>query len=602
MKNKKNKVQKNPQNKKQQNIFSKKNQYWIFGLLFITLIAYFPVFQNNFVYDDHLYITENPIIKQLSLQNIKIYFSQHFEGLYQPLTLFSLAIDYYFSELNPSLYHFTNLLLHLINTALVFWLIYLLINNLEISIITAALFGVHTFHVESVAWATERKDVLFALFFLFSLICYVKYITQYNYKYFFYSLLLFLLSILSKGQAVSLSVSLIAIDFLLGRKLLDKKVIFEKLPFFALSIIFGIVALKGAGTLNDATIFPFYERVLFASYGFTEYLLKLIFPLNLSVFYPYPDKIGGSIPFSYWLYPIPVIAIIALFFYSLKRNKLLAFGIAFFAINIFLVLQLIPNAPTIISDRYSYIPSVGFFFLIGVGYKKILENRYQLKNTVQFIFILYVLLLTIGTFNRSKIWKDDLTLFDDVLSKYPKVWLAYNNRGIAKSDAGDFSGAIQDYNNAINLHPKHVNAYTNRGKAKMELGDLQGAINDYNKAVQLEPNDAGIYLNRGVVKDKLNDLSGAIDDYSKAIQLKPQYPEAYYNRGSDKAMLRDLNGALTDFNKSIELNPEFAKAYLNRGMINIELGQKDAGCMDLRKASKFGSEMAYNLIKKYCSN
>jgi len=163
-------------NKSLPNTFSRNNLYWLFGILGITLVAYLPVFQNGFVYDDHLYIAQNPIIWELSIQNIKIFFSQYYEGLYQPLTLWSLALDYNFAELDPSFYHFTNITLHLINTALVFWFIHLLTNHLEITVITATLFGVHTLHVESVAWITERKDVLFTLFFLASLVSYLKYI------------------------------------------------------------------------------------------------------------------------------------------------------------------------------------------------------------------------------------------------------------------------------------------------------------------------------------------------------------------------------------------------------------------------------------------
>ena len=594
-----------------------KNLLWLFCILSATFIAYLPALNNGFVYDDPLYIANNPVIWQLSVQNIELFFSQFHEGLYLPLTLLSLAIDFHFSEFNPFLYHFTNLLLHVVNTFLVFWLVRCLVstadksptglnidkNSLIIAGITALLFGVHTLHVESVAWISERKDVLYALFFIASLICYVKYIKLNRNKYYLYALILFFLAIISKAQAVSLSVTLIAIDFLLDRRLLDKKVILEKIPFLSISLIFGLIGINGIQSSKAVfTETGVFEQVLYACYGFTQYVFKLTIPYNLSAFYPYPETIGVSFPHKYWLYLIPVLAIMAVFVYSIKHSRQVTFGIAFFVINIFLVLQLVPNAPTIMADRYSYVASIGFFFLIGLGYNQILAKKIQFKTTIQICLTAYLLFLTVNTYNRCKIWKDDLVLFDNVLSQYPNVSSALNNRGNAKHALGDYGGAIADFNKLLLRNPDYFEAYYNRGNSKNILGDLTGAIEDYNKAIQLKSDYFEAYSNRGVAKDKMKDYPGAIADYDKAILLNPDYPEALFNRANDKAILGDLKGALQDYDKTIRLKPAFSKAYLNRGMAKIQIGEKQGGCSDLQHAAQLGSEVAYQQSMKFCKN
>ncbi|NJO90347.1 MAG: hypothetical protein HC831_16430, partial [Chloroflexia bacterium] len=236
------------------------------------------------------------------------------------------------------IYHFTNILLHLINTLLVFWLTWLLIGKFEISVLTALLFGLGTTHVESVAWISERKDVLYALFFIASLISYVYYLKKKEFKYYIYALILFVLSLFSKGQAVSLAITLFIIDFLYERKLLNAKVMIEKAPFFILAAIFGMVAIKAqqaGNALHNSDSYEFYKRIGFAGYAFTQYLIKLTVPIGLSAIYPYPDIINKSIPGFYWLFMIPSLLVAYAFFYYLKRNKLFAFCIGFLLLILF---------------------------------------------------------------------------------------------------------------------------------------------------------------------------------------------------------------------------------------------------------------------------
>jgi len=323
---------------------TKKKINWLLAILLITFIIYFPTLQNEFTtWDDDKYVTENYQIRDFTFNNIEIFFSDYYYGIYHPFTMASLMIDYHFNELDATYFHLVSLILHLINTALVFILILAIINNLEIAIITSLLFGVHTLHVESVAWVSGRKDVLYALFYLLSLITYIKYLNIIEIRlmkaeikknsfqiqfskataYYFFSLILYLFSILSKGMAVTLAFSVIAIDYLFKRNLLSRMVIFEKIPFIVLSVIFGIISIHApetTGGMTNPVDYTLFEEIHLASYAFVQYLLKMIIPINLSAYYPYPENISGLL----YLFPVLFIAYILIIVFINKKSRLSA--------------------------------------------------------------------------------------------------------------------------------------------------------------------------------------------------------------------------------------------------------------------------------------
>ncbi|NPA68790.1 MAG: hypothetical protein GXO50_09305, partial [Chlorobi bacterium] len=226
----------------------------LFTLLiaFITFISFFPTFDNEITtWDDEFYINTNPYLKDLSFENVKTLFDTgtYYMGNYHPLAMISLSVDYAIGgedaegNVNPFMFHFTNFILYLLTVTAVLYFIYILFKDFKLAAAAALLFAVHTLHVESVAWISERKDVLYAFFFVLSLIAYVKYTDNGKIKFYVLSLLLFVLSLFSKGQAVSLAVTLVLIDYFRGRKLIDKKLILEKIPFFILALVFGLIAV-----------------------------------------------------------------------------------------------------------------------------------------------------------------------------------------------------------------------------------------------------------------------------------------------------------------------------------------------------------------------
>ena len=596
------------------------NTWWVILLIIITFSVYFPGLDNEFVnWDDNVYVTNNPLIHSLSSENIKKIFSGSFEGHYHPITLLSFSVDYHFFGNKAWFYHLINILLHLLNTILVFILIRQLFNKAEIAVITALLFGIHPMHVESVVWITARKDVLFAMFFLLSLSSYLLYLKNSKIQFYLLSLLLFLLSVLSKSQAVSLSICLFAIDYLFGRKLLNKKAIIEKIPFLTVSIFFGIVTIiaqKNTGYSGESSfIIPLYQRIAYACYGFCMYIYKLIIPINLSAYYPYPLNADSTFPFYIYFLIIPAAFISGILFYHLKRNKSISFGILFFIINIILMLKLFPVANFIIADRYVYIPSTGFFIIIGILFSNINNPGSKWRRVAVSIMIIYSFFLGSLTFSRTDIWQNSFTLLDDILTKHPKIVTALNSRGDARAESGNLQAALSDFNRAIECNPLNSRSYRNRALVKYRLKNYKGSITDYNTSLEINPDDAITYFNRGLSKEGLNDIQGALADYDKAIQLNPSFAKAYANRAriynisglfakavSDLSTaiksgiehaelyfekgyalynLRKFDQAIEAFNKSIQLQANFTGSYLYRGYAKNNSGDYPGAVSDL---------------------
>lgn len=574
---------------------------WLFIICIFTIVAYSPSFKNEVTnWDDNKYITENPYFKNLDKDNVKKIFSEYYMGNYHPITMLTLTTDYLVAgrntkgDINVWMFHMVNIMLHLISTLLVFWFVFLLFRKFKPAIVAAIIFGLHTMHVESVTWMSERKDVLYAAFFIASLVSYVYYIRQFRMKYLIISLSFFVLSLMSKGQAVSLAVTLIAIDYYSDRKLLSKKVILEKIPFFILAIIFGFIAIraqKAGEVIYGITDYDFYKRIGFAGYGFSQYLIKLVWPTNLSAIYPYPDMVNRGIPFYYWLFMIPVLSTVFLLKYTFNKSKEIFFGISFFVINIFLLLQLIPVGGALYADRYAYIPSIGFCILLGIGYQHLTEKRTNLRQPINLIFIIYILALGTLTFQRSQIWRNSYTLWNDALKKEPDASIAWNNLGSIKGLDKDYDGAIKDFTRAISVDPYYDRAFYNRGTSKKDLGMerndkviMESAILDFNIAIEINSDFQEAYTNRGFTKDLMGDQAGAIPDLDKAIKLNPKDPIAYINRGIAKGKTGRYKEAIDDFSYVIQLSPNNYSAFSNRGIAHDQTGDTKKAIEDFNKA------------------
>jgi len=590
-------------------------------ILIITTIVFAPSLENGFTnWDDQALITENPMIVSLTLRSIKNIFTSFYYAAYTPLTFLSFLLEYHFFDLNPRAYHTTNLILHLAGCLLVFWLIFILTNNARISLVTSILFAIHPLRVESVAWATSRKDVLYSLFFLLSLITYLKYSHKNNRNFYSISLVLFIFSLLSKGMALTLPFILLLIDYLLEKKF-DKKILKEKIPFFTLAVIFVVITIFAqyhTKTPNQETSLIFFHNLLIASHGLTFYLVKTFLPTNLSALYPYPKNILRLLPLTIIFLPIFLLIFIYLIRTNTIGHKKIIFGLLFFLINILPFSELIPVVgAAIAADRYTYIPSIGLFYLISEVlwwfYKNKLKDTKILQRVLLVIFTGIIIILSSLTYQRCKVWKDSITLWNDVLKKYPYNPTAHNNRGRAYSSLGEYDKAIADYNQALSTQVssddlRYALIYFNRGIAYFNKNEYDSALADYNQVLKLKPDFAAAYEERGLTYFSKKEYDKALADYNKSLEIDPGYAQAYNDRGIFYFTRGDCNKALLDYNQAIKFNPNFAEAYMNRGDIFNLIGEYYRAIFDYTQAIKinpyypnayYNRAIAYSYVGEY---
>jgi len=538
-------------------------------IVLTIIIVYLPALKNGLLnWDDNLYVTDNNVIK--NIDNVSAFFNSFYFGNYHPITIFSYSIIYHFSELSPLLYHLVNIIFHILNSLLVFYLIKELLKNINLAFIVALLFGLHPMHVESVAWISELKDVQYTFFFLISACYYLKFIRQGKLSFYIISMLFFVLSLLSKGQAVTLFPVLLLIDYLERGKMFTK--LKEKIPYFILSLLFGIIAImaqKSSNTISDFKNISFLEQSAIACYSFSMYILKTIVPFNLSAFYPYPTLINGKIPIEYWAFLLVIPVTIYLIILSFKKDKIIFFGFIFFIANIFLLLQLIPVGNCIMADRYSYIPSIGLYLIIAYLFLKYF-NKIKQKFLLGSLLTIYLIFLSSYSYNQTKKWKDDFTLWDNVLHINPDIPSALILRGFAYNELGEFNNALIDLNKSISIKNNDGMAYLNRGVSKASLGDFKNAIEDFKMADKLkveERHKVNLNVSWGAALANTGNLAEAMKKFNNAIELNPDNASIYNNRGITNAMLGNSNEALNDFNYALKLKPNYEDAITNRNKI-----------------------------------
>ena len=457
-------------------------------LILITLASFYPCLKNNFInVDDNLYVTENTAIRSVSLANLKTISTSFFITHYQPLTIFSYLLEYHFFKLDPFYYHLTNLILHLLNCLLVYWVIYLLTGRISVAGLTALFFGIHPLQVESVAWISERKNLLYAFFYLGAIISYLYYLSKDKAtKYYFLCLGLFILALLSKSMAFTLPLVLLLLDYFSSRKI-TLAVLLEKIPYFILSLIFGLVALLGArlstSSFHYERSYSLLDRLMGASYDIIFYLSKLFLPLKLSALYPYtPIQHNPNCLYALITVGILLTGVIL----SKQYSKKVILGSGLFLLTVFPALRCLPLKEIIVADRYVYLASIGIFYLIAQFSIWLYQRRTRYSRLIRIFLIialtLTVTLLGLSSWRRSQSWKDSVSLCNDVLRKYPDTALAYNNRGKAFIEQGNIQQAILDFNKAIELDPNYADAHNNRGVIYYATKEYDKAWLDVHKA------------------------------------------------------------------------------------------------------------------------
>jgi len=569
----------------------------------LTVISFSSSIMNDFVnYDDVRFVVRNDLIKELSVRNVKQMFTQmtfEYENLYIPFVWLSFAADYQLWGLWAPGYHAENLLLHIANALLVFYLILKLTASVPVAAVAGILFGIHPLHVESVAWVTERKDVLSTLFFLLSLLLYVSYVKSGKYISLILSAAVFLLALMSKPMAVTLAFVIILIDHLLGRPL-ARRTVLEKVPFFlgALAVGLATVLLQRAPEGGGS----FFEGALLGSRNFFFYIYKTILPVRLSVFYPLPQDIALSNP-VYAASLLGFAAAVILILLSARISKRVFFALMFFLITLLPVLQFIRIGKQNVADRFMYLPSIGPFLIAGIAYEKLRANADNkiARRAGLVILTLVCVILSFLSFQRCRVWATSETLWRDALSR-GESFTAHHNLGMYYLEEKRYDEALTQLEKALSRGVEAERVLTNLGTVYREKGMLQKAQEAYLLAIDANPSyttsytnlaemlieegrleDAERYLlaakekstvdffmvrfNLGVCYYRMGRYKEAEAEFMRSATLNPYYAKTQLYLGILKKMDRDFPAAEKHLRKALELDPHSARAHVQLGDI-----------------------------------
>jgi len=579
-------------------LFVKRPKYLIsmsvLFIFFLTCLVYTPALRNDFVWDDVQYVTENSMIRSLNTHSLYRMLTSFHASNWHPLTWLSLAIDYTLWDLNPLGYHLINIILHGVNTLLVFFLVIQLklktkqFNGMPLPFktpllisapaliapaVTALLFGLHPLHVESVAWVSERKDLLCALFVLLSILSYLSYtssvVERHRLIWFNTCLLLFTLALMSKPMAVTLPIILLLLDIYPLKRLVqspfkNSSVLLEKIPFFTLSIassVITIMAQHTGGALRSLERFSTDARLFNALRTLVFYLKKMIVPVKLVPFYPFPMHIHW-LDLQYLLSIILVLTITASCLWMVKKGNYLLFTVwSYYLITLLPVLGIIQVGGQAAADRYTYLSSLSIFTLIGIGVswileKSILSKRKRMLGGLVLLFILIFIFLSQLTIKQIRVWRNSEILWSYIINAFPfprSDPLVHYNLGNAYAKKGELDKAISQYKQALILKPHYAEAHNNLGSIYSIKGRWDEAIEEIEQALAINPSYAMAHNNLGSAYLNKGELDKAISQYKQALVIKPDNAKAHNNLALAYYSKENYKLAIIHFDKAVDL-------------------------------------------------
>lgn len=610
---------------------SNNRSWYTFGfiVLAITAACYWPSLSNKLVnWDDDPNITENPNIERVgqgitwgeTVKNIFDVNTGNVIGNYNPLPILSFAVEKSLAgnQISPRLIHTTNLLLHLGTV----WLVMLLLFRMGFGnwgvLVGGLLFGIHPMRVESVAWATERKDVLFAIFFFAALAMYDRWVKregtgQSRMGLYIGMMILALLSGFSKVQAVTLPLSMLALDYWYRRPI-GFKLILEKTPFWVISLIIGsmnLYTLKQQGSTNDdITNFNFLDRLCIGAYSFCVYLYKLFVPWPMSPLYPYPK------PLPIWVYLSPIL--FAAVWYGVWRlwkadKRVWVFGVLFFFFNVMFLLQVLGAGQGFLADRFTYVPYFGFFAIAAWYFQENYADTSK-RGLLNGLLAGLIIVCGIWTVKQIAVWENGATLWTHVISLEGKSnSLPYWNRGQYFREKGDFESAIKDYNQGVIIEPTSGELLNSRGKTYFDMAMsgkykaqtpelMANAMKDYTNALNgarmKEGTRAEVLINRGAAQGAAGQFQQAIADLTEGIRIDPKNKNGYFNRSIAYYSTQQYDKALVDYDAYLKLDPFNANVWYESGMIQRSMNKNQEAIQALTKAIQLNPNIAVAYLER----
>ncbi len=556
-----------------------------------TLVAYESVRHNDFVgVDDAAYVTDNPSVKGgITYESVVWAFTTSHVGNWHPLTWLSHILDCQLFGLNPLGHHLTNLLFHIANTLLLFWVLKEMTGDFWPSAFVSAAFALHPLHVESVAWVSERKDVLSTLFWFLTMIAYVQYAKKPGIKRYALVILALALGLMAKPMLVTLPFVLLLLDYWpLGRFHLSQikeektpskskpteapyqsatawRLISEKFPLFILAAVSSIITFiiqQSAGAMELMEKLPLSSRISNALLSYVSYIGKMIYPSRLAVLYPL-NKIPSWQPFVMILVAISVLVFIS-------RRRYLTVGWLWYLGTLVPVIGIVQVGPQAMADRYTYVPSIGLLIIIGWGLPSIIPQFKYKKIALVAVSVVVLLSLILCTRRQVSFWQNSFKLFSHALSVTNGNPAAHS--GLAKSlfEQNRLEEALFHYKEVLKFLPNHAKTHGDVGLILLKQGKLEEAVIQFRRALALDGDTLKWHSCLALALHKLGRVDEAIIHYQQALKLYNEDPLMHNNLANALLQKGKPDDAIKHYEYSIQLKPEQPDVMKILGSLHFE--------------------------------
>ena len=561
-------------------------------LVTATVLAYQPVWHTGFIWDDDFYVKNNWTLHDFN--GLKhIWLDTKATPQYYPLVHTTFWLEYHAWKLTPAGYHVVNVLLHALGSIL----LWRLLKRLELpgAWLAAAIFALHPVNVESVAWITERKNVLSLVFFCAAAWAYLRFVGESESKnrrrgWWFAALLLFVCALLSKTVACSLPAVLL-LERWWKKNRLERGDVLPLVPFFIVGLWMGLqtawLEKHHVGASGAEWSFSIVERGLIAGRALWFYAGKLVWPVNLTFVYPRWQLDAGV--WWQWLFPVAALAMVATLWFARKRiGRGLLAAVLFFAVTLFPALgffDVYPFRYSFVADHFQYLASLGPLALAAAGIEFGLG---RMANQSAFPRVLFcaVLLTTLGalTWHQCGMYADEETLWRTTLARNPGCWMAHDNLGLLYLKTGKVDKSVAEFRETLEIKPDFVEARNDLGNALAAKGDLEQAVAQYRKALEIRPDFAHTHYDLANVLFDQGHLDQAIAHYQKALEAEPGLVEAHFNLGNALLNSGRFDEAVAQYKKVLELQPAYGGAFNNLGTAYTQLGRVSEAMGAYRKA------------------
>ena len=534
----------------------KKESYVSLSLFILTLMVYSQVHNYPFIsFDDNQGLLGNPQVRYgFSWSGIAWAFTSAFASNWFPLTWLSHMLDFQLFGADAGWHHLTNVLIHSLSTVLLFALMRRMTGRLWESGFVAFVFALHPLHVESVAWVSERKDVLFAFFWFLTTWLYLDFVEQRTARRYLLMMLAFCLGLMSKQMIVTLPFTLLLLDAWPLKRTSWKTLVIEKVPLVALSFAASAVAFlaqKRGGAVRSLDVIPLASRAANAAMAYVLYLANFVWPVNLAFFYPYPTRMAA---WEVSLAVLAIAAVSALALLAYRARPYLAVGWFWYLGTLAPVIGLIQVGHQARADRYTYVPLIGISIMVSWACAEL--N----KSLVKFLAIAACVVWTAMTFVQISYWKDSAALYTHAIAVTDRNYLAHLNLGVDLAAQGDNQKALRELYTSIEENPDQAHARNSLGGVLYNVGRKDEAIEQFVQAIRLEPQDAEPHSNLGNALVDAGKPDEAILELNAALRLNPGMANAYFGLGRALVAEKRSQEAITCFSEALRINPSFAQA------------------------------------------